>query len=211
MDTMWNRDSMCGRARVRGGRGNHPPCTQQRTRRRIVLLQLRLQRLQAGELLFRAEETAEDDLDLLSVNVFREIENVQLEHPLSSGVRDGGTNADIHHAEEPLLPAIGFHSIDAVGRKLFVVRAEIGGRETDVSDRSDRPSPRCRGSSNGRPRYRAAVGEISGFAPTPRMSVLLTISPSIFTAATPTSSKPSSSPSVFSRSRLPARPLPKDH
>ena len=81
--------------------------------------------------------------------------------------------------------------INAVGRKLFVVRGEIRGGKAELAAELLRLRSTVPRMVYSRPSKRAAVAK-SPASTARRMSVLLTIWPSIFTAGTPTSSKPSS-------------------
>ena len=90
-----------------------------------VLCDLGAEGVEGREFLLGAEELAEGDFEVFAVDGFVEVEEMHLEDALAAGVFDRRADADVHDAGQRLRAAPGFDGIDAVGRKLLVVGAEI--------------------------------------------------------------------------------------
>lgn len=80
---------------------------------------------------FGTKEVEEGDFDILTIEIFLEIEEMHFEETSGKGVFDGGTDADIGDGGDLAILPECFDGIDAVGRKLLVVGAQIGGGKAE--------------------------------------------------------------------------------
>ncbi len=149
-------------------------------------------------------------LDVFAVEIAIEIEQMQLEDALRRAC------AIVGRTRGSLLRGHFFpleHSlrrINAVGRKLLAVRAQVRGRKSETAPemlaRLHRPENRVFA-----PEHRAGGREIPRLHGLPNGRAADDVSIRRRPAATPTTSNPCCAPSSFSSARLPARFFPNDH
>src|ERR1700738_1568442 len=94
-----------------------------------VALNLRLEFLDSGKLLFRSKVIQKSDLDVLAINLLIEIEQMKFEDPLSCFLFDRGANANVHDAAILAFSKPGFRRVDPIRWELFVVRVKVRSRK----------------------------------------------------------------------------------
>lgn len=93
---------------------------------------LRAQLIQICELLFGPQVSSKSKLELLAVNLLCEIEEVHFQNAFAARGGHRGANPNVDYAAKRFGIATRIDYIDAIRRKLLVVRAQVSCRETDL-------------------------------------------------------------------------------